>query len=91
MLQEITRLQALGATNFRINQKQVNVMGKLVGNNRPDLQYDLNDLHFAVELDKPLKSGSTESVRGLPHFLRILANDPSLSKAQLRIETVGNP
>ncbi|MFK0009704.1 hypothetical protein ACIQTZ_21890 [Paenarthrobacter sp. NPDC090520] len=88
------------ATNIRINQKQVNASNKIVGNNRPDLQYDILDpadptgktfKHYVFELDRPLRKDGDESVRGLPHFMRILANDPSLSKAQQKILTEGYP
>ena len=37
------------ATNVRKNQTQIDINGKKVGTNRPDLQYDLNDIHYNVE------------------------------------------
>ena len=39
------------ATNIRKNQQQVDVNGNKVGNNRPDIQYDLYGIHYNVEYD----------------------------------------
>jgi hypothetical protein len=39
------------ATNVRKDQTQMDINGKKVGTNRPDLQYDLNDIHYNVESD----------------------------------------
>ena len=69
---DILRLRAEGATDFRVNQHQVNVSGVRVGINRPDLQYtDRNGRRVYVEYDT---KGST---RGPAHEARILANDPN--------------
>ncbi|BCW56736.1 hypothetical protein V3C41_07410 [Paenarthrobacter nicotinovorans] len=92
MHDEIQRITALGAKNIRINQKQVDFGStKVLGNNRPDLQFDLGGKHHVVELDRPKTDFSDDTDRGMGHFLRILANDPSLAKDQLRILPVGDP
>ncbi|MEJ9078430.1 hypothetical protein WKY82_08410 [Gordonia malaquae] len=67
----IVDLKNQGATNFRVNQQQINYQGRRVGINRPDLQYNLNGKRFYEEFDLPSSS------RGFPHKERILANDPS--------------
>lgn len=68
---DIAALQARGATNFRVNQWQVDVNGRVVGKNRPDLQYTLNGKRNYVEYD------TVASDRGPAHAVRIAANDPS--------------
>ncbi|MGW6196975.1 golvesin C-terminal-like domain-containing protein [Kribbella sp. NPDC055110] len=60
----------MGATDVRMNQWQVNASGKVVGINRPDLQYTFRGSRFYVEYDTEM------STRGVDHFRRILANDP---------------
>lgn len=68
----IKALRAQGATDFRVNQAQVNADGMKVGANRPDLQYtDSTGRRVYEEFDT---SGSD---RGGPHGQRIVANDPS--------------
>jgi hypothetical protein len=64
-------LQEQGATDFRVNQQQVDINGDRVGINRPDLQYTLNGQRFYEEFE----TGSLEAA--LEHGPRILANDPS--------------
>ena len=65
-------------TDVRVNQRQVNAGGNVVGLNRPDLQYTLNGKRYYVEWDKPLCSDRTRSRRGNNHGERIYANDPSI-------------
>jgi hypothetical protein len=59
-----------GAIDIRINQQQVNALGRRVGINRPDLQYTLNGRRYYVEYE------GTANPRGPAHEARILANDP---------------
>ena len=69
---DIAAARAQGATNFRVNQQQINVAGQRVGVNRPDLQYTNADgARVYVEYD------TTSSIRGPGHRTRILANDPN--------------
>ena len=67
----IGSLQSRGATDFRLNQQQVNIDGVRVGVNRPDLQYTMNGLRYYEEFDVPT------STRGPAHERRILSNDPN--------------
>lgn len=71
MQNRITQLQGQGATDFRVNQQQVDVNGTRVGVNRPDLQYTMNGARHYEEYDTP------SSDRGPGHEARIKANDPS--------------
>ena len=59
-----------GATDIRVNQQQVNALGRRVGINRPDLQYSLNHQRYYVEYE------GLANPRGAAHEARILANDP---------------
>ena len=68
---DIQALQARGATDFRVNQQQVDVSGQRVGVNRPDLQYTMNGKRHYAEYDVP------SSTRGPAHKGRILSNDPA--------------
>lgn len=70
-LQEhIAGLRARGATDFRVNQQQVNINGVRVGINRPDLQYTLNGQRYYEEFE-------TRSIGDAwAHKPRIMANDP---------------
>lgn len=69
---DIAAARAQGATDFRVNQQQVNAAGQRVGTNRPDLQYtDANGRRVYVEYDTPA------STRGPAHQQRILSNDPN--------------
>jgi hypothetical protein len=61
---------ALGATDIRKNQQQVNYFGVRVGTNRPDLSYSLNGQRFYFEWDSDPNSG-------LNHLVRIMSNDPN--------------
>ena len=68
---DIIQLQAEGATDFRVNQQQVNAEGVRVGINRPDLQYtDSDGKRHYVEYD------TDSSDRGPEHEKRIKENDP---------------
>jgi len=69
--ERIAGLQGRGATDFRVNQQQVNINGVRVGVNRPDLQYTMNGQRYYEEFDIP------SSMRGPAHEARILSNDPS--------------
>ena len=67
---DIAAARRAGATDFRVNQQQVNAAGQRVGTNRPDLQYtDANGRRVYVEYD------TTGSIRGPGHQTRITAND----------------
>ena len=66
------------ATNVRKNQAQVDVNGKKVGNNRPDIQYDINNQHINVEFD-------TKPSTGNKHRETIQRNDPN---AQIILKNV---
>jgi len=58
------------AVNIRKNQQQVDADGNNVGNNRPDLQYDIDGVHHNVEFD-------TNPDNSINHFNTINANDPA--------------
>lgn len=60
------------------NQTQVDINGKKIGNNRPDVQYDLNGQHYNVEFD-------THPGSGLRHQQTVQANDPN---AKVILKTV---
>jgi len=67
----VAAAEAMGATDIRVNQQQVNALGERVGINRPDLQYtDSDGGRVYVEYDR------RASRRGQPHEARILSNDP---------------
>ncbi|UFS59086.1 RHS repeat domain-containing protein [Subtercola endophyticus] len=66
----IGALQENGATEFRVNQQQVDLSGNRVGINRPDLQYTMNGQRYYEEFDVP------PSLRAAGHEQRILSNDP---------------
>lgn len=66
------------AENVRKNQTQVDINGKKIGNNRPDVQYDLNGQHYNVEFD-------THPGSGLRHQQTVQANDPN---AKVILKTV---
>ncbi|OWK30950.1 DUF4123 domain-containing protein [Sphingomonas mucosissima] len=72
MQSDIAAARAAGATDFRVNQQQVNASGQRVGTNRPDLQYtDANGRRVYIEYD------TSSSTRGPGHQTRINSNDPS--------------
>ena len=64
-------LQGESASDFRVNQQQVDINGTRVGANRPDLQYTLDGQRYYEEFD------TLVSTRGPGHAARISANDPS--------------
>ena len=63
-------LQKIRATDIRVNQCQVDVSGKLIGINRPDLQYTFGGKRFYIEYD------TIKSTRSFPHEKGIISNDP---------------
>ncbi len=63
-------------SNIRKNQQQVDVNGKKVGRNRPDVQYDKDGCHTCVEFDHSAR-------RSLQHGDKIRRNDPK-AKVDLR-------
>ena len=73
----INELKKQGAEDIRKNQKQVDIDGYIVGNNRPDLQYKMNNEHHVEEFDRTQKSSDA-------HLKRIKENDPnSITKVNL--------
>ena len=68
--QRANQVRKQGATNIRKNQVQVDANGNRVGDNRPDLQYDLDGRHYNVEFDH----NAANSAR---HGAQIRANDPN--------------
>lgn len=58
------------AENVRKNQVQADVHGNQVGNNRPDVQYDLQGKHYNVEFDHSVKNSQQ-------HGTTIQKNDPN--------------
>ena len=71
------------AVNIRKNQQQVDVTGTIVGRNRPDIQYDLDGIHYNIEYDTSYKSS-------LNHQRVIPANDPSARNTFWVIDKSGN-
>ena len=65
----VQELKDQGARNIRVNQQQVDVTGQKKGTNRPDIQYDLNDVHHNEEFDT--KKSSSDK-----HKKVIAKNDP---------------
>lgn len=57
------------AKDIRKNQVQVDVNGNVVGNNRPDLQYNIDGVHYNFEVDR-------SEVNSERHRSVILNNDP---------------
>lgn len=57
-------------SNIRKNQKQVDVNGNVVGNNRPDIQFDKDGVHTNVEYD-------TRKSSSLKHKEVLDKNDPT--------------
>jgi RHS repeat-associated protein len=66
----IDELEAQGARDFRVNQQQVDINGRRVGLNRPDLQYTLGRKRHYEEFER------TKPGRWPEHRDRIKANDP---------------
>lgn len=59
-----------GAYDIRKNQVQVDFNGNRVGNNRPDIQYNLNGKHYNIEIDRNFKNSQR-------HETVIMRNDPN--------------
>ena len=75
---KITNLkQDKSVTNIRKNQQQVDVNGKNVGKNRPDIQYDQKGTHVNHEID-------TKAANSKKHGIVIKQNDPN-SKIKLDV------
>ena len=68
--QRANQVRKQGATNIRKNQVQVDANGNRVGDNRPDLQYDLDGRHYNVEFDHNVANSAR-------HGAQIRANDPN--------------
>ncbi|SPE60028.1 putative YD repeat protein [Verrucomicrobia bacterium] len=68
MIDDYIRNLPSNAQNIRKNQQQVDVNGNAVGNNQPDVQYDLNGQHYNVEFD-------TNPLNSIDHFNKIFGND----------------
>jgi hypothetical protein len=65
--------QSLGARDIRVRQLQVDAQGRVVGNNKVDLQFTTRDgMRFYIEYDN-LHPPSQN--RSLEHYWRILSND----------------
>jgi hypothetical protein len=76
----VRKLQQMGAEDIRVNQRQVDINGRQVGRNQPDLQFTYQGKRYYIEWDR----GTSD--RGIPHGRRIKANDPS---GQIFIFTLG--
>ena len=59
-----------GVSDIRKNQKQVDFEGNTVGNNRPDVQYNKDGIHYNIEYD-------TKSASLNKHKKTIPQNDPN--------------
>ena len=68
-----------GATDIRVNQRQVDQDKKTQGTNRPDLQYTINGKRYYIEYEQP------NNPRGWEHARRIIPNDP---RGILRVKLV---
>ncbi|WP_199731966.1 VWA domain-containing protein [Cellulomonas triticagri] len=91
-LRELDDLAASGrsVSDVRVNQTQVDAAGRVVGINRPDLQYTLDGKRYYVEWDRPLCADASSSQRGAAHGQRILNNDPGVDfSAQVILLLVG--
>ncbi len=68
-----------GVTEIRKNQIQVDVDGNRVGNNRPDIQYDKDGVHYNIEVDNSHKNS-------INHGKTIQKNDPNSNVELIIIE-----
>jgi flagellar basal body rod protein FlgB len=75
--------QTDGVTNIRKNQQQVDANGNRVRTNRPDIQYDQNNVHYNVEFDTSSKGSAN-------HQTRVTANDPNARSTFWEIDGNGN-
>jgi hypothetical protein len=69
IIEKAAEVEAAGATDIRKNQVQVDINGNRVGDNKPDLQYNLDGVHHNWEVDRA-------PARSLAHGEKIRANDP---------------
>lgn len=83
IIQEIINNTNGQAQNIRKNQQQHNFLGIKVGNNRPDVQYDYQGIHYNIEVDTT-QSGS------LRHRNTIPINDPNARNTYWIIDDSGN-
>ena len=67
---KIKSLRKGEATDIRKNQAQVDVNGNKVGNNRPDVQYNKNEVHYNYEVDRSATNNAA-------HERVIRKNDPN--------------
>jgi hypothetical protein len=75
---DLAAARAMGATDIRVNQQQVNAALERVGVNRPDLQYTRPDgTRVYIEYDRVTPHAFPNSLRGPDHMKRTLANDPN--------------
>lgn len=75
----IDKVREQGAVDIRKNQRQVDKDGNAVGNNRPDVQYDLNDKHYNVEFDNDTRQMEK-------HRIVVNENDPDAINTFNKIE-----
>ena len=67
---KIKSLRKGEATDIRKNQAQVDVNGNKVGNNRPDVQYNKDEVHYNYEVDRSATNNAA-------HERVIRKNDPN--------------
>ena len=79
---EIANLKLQGAENIRKNQQQVDFFGNVVGRNKPDIQYNLEGVHYNVEYDTSHKSS-------LNHQKVLHANDKNARNTFWEIDRSG--
>ena len=70
-------------SSIRKNQEQVDVNGDKVGNNKPDLQYNRDGIHYNIEVDTTDK-GSSGHQKVLPQ------NDSNARNTFWLIDNQGN-
>ena len=75
----VEQLKKEGVDDIRIDQQQVDIHGRKIGSNRPDLQFTKDGKRYYVEWDR------TTSGREIGHAERIAANDPNHGGIELRI------
>lgn len=68
--EKINSVREEGATDIRKNQAQVDANGNKVGNNRPDVQYNKDGIHYNYEVDRSAANNSA-------HKEVIKNNDPN--------------
>ena len=75
----VEQLKKEGVDDIRIDQQQVDIHGRKIGSNRPDLQFTKDGKRYYVEWDR------TTSGREIGHAERIAANAPNHDGIELRI------